>query len=84
MPTTFRRRLRIGVGGMKLAILLFGLWLGHQVDRAKQQRLAVAAVKVDADPIGLMIGGETSGYRSLTRRLALARIAPVCEKGQLT
>ena len=40
-----RRRLRFGIGGLMLAILLFGLWLGDRVNRAKQQRRAVEAVK---------------------------------------
>ena len=42
-----RRRLRIGVGGLMLAILLFGLWLGHRVNLAREQAPAVAAVKAD-------------------------------------
>ena len=42
-----RRRLRIGIGGMMLAILLFGLWLGNRVNRAREQRIAVAAIKAD-------------------------------------
>jgi Leucine-rich repeat (LRR) protein len=42
-----RRRLRIGIGGMMLAILLLGLWLGDRVNRAREQRTAVAAVKAD-------------------------------------
>ena len=32
---------------MMLAILLFGLWLGSRVNRASEQRIAVAAVKAD-------------------------------------
>jgi hypothetical protein len=42
-----RHRLRIGIGGMMLAILLFGLWLGNRVNRAREQRVAVAAIKAD-------------------------------------
>ena len=30
-----------------IAILIFGLWLGNRVNRAREQRLAVAAVKAD-------------------------------------
>ena len=30
-----------------IAILIFGLWLGDRVNRAREQRLAVAAVKAD-------------------------------------
>ena len=37
MLSMLRRRLRIGIGGMMLAILLFGLWLGN---RSLRQRAA--------------------------------------------
>ena len=47
MLDLLRRRLRIGIGGMMLAILFFGLWLGNRVNRAREQRTAVAAVKAD-------------------------------------
>ena len=40
-----RPRLRIGVGGLMLVILVVGLWLGYRVHRARQQRLAVASVR---------------------------------------
>ncbi|WP_435009133.1 hypothetical protein P12x_000383 [Tundrisphaera lichenicola] len=40
-----RRHLRMGIGGLMLAILLLGLLLGHWVNRAKEQARAVAAVK---------------------------------------
>ena len=36
-------RLRIGVGGLMLVILVVGLWLGDRVGRARQQRLAMAS-----------------------------------------
>jgi hypothetical protein len=42
-----RRRLRLGVGGLMVVILLFGFWLGHRVQMAREQRIAVAAVKAD-------------------------------------
>lgn len=40
-----RQRLRLTVGTLMLGILLFGLWLGRQVNKAREQRAAVAAVK---------------------------------------
>jgi hypothetical protein len=42
-----RHRLRIGIGCMMLVILALGLWMGYRVNRARDQRLAVAAVKAD-------------------------------------
>ena len=45
--SAFRRRLRLGIGGMMLFILLLGLWLGDRVNRARAQRHAVEAVKAD-------------------------------------
>ena len=47
MPAPPRRRFRIGIGGMMLAILAFGLCLGDRVNRARRLREAVAAVKGD-------------------------------------
>lgn len=44
-PPSRRRFLRIGVGSLMLVILLFGLWLGNRVNRAREQRIAVEAVK---------------------------------------
>lgn len=40
-----RRHLRIGLGGMMLAIILLGVWLGYRVSKAKAQARALAAVK---------------------------------------
>ncbi len=39
------RRLRIGLGGLMLAILVLGLWLGYRVNKAREQLRALAAVK---------------------------------------
>lgn len=47
LPDRLRRRLRLGIGGLMLAILVFGLWLGDRVNRARELRLAVAAVEAD-------------------------------------
>jgi hypothetical protein len=45
MPGPLRRRLRIGLGGLMLAILVIGLWLGYRVNTARDQLRALAAVK---------------------------------------
>ena len=45
MPGLLRRRLRIGLGGMLVAILMIGLWLGYRVNKAREQLRALAAVK---------------------------------------
>lgn len=44
-PVRPRPRLRIGIGGLMLLILGFGAWLGDRVNRARDQRLAVVALK---------------------------------------
>jgi hypothetical protein len=45
MSGLLRRRLRIGLRGLMLAILVIGLWLGYRVNMAGKQLRAVAAVK---------------------------------------
>ena len=45
MPGPLRRHLRIGLGGLMLAILVLGLWLGYRVNKAREQLHALAAVK---------------------------------------
>jgi hypothetical protein len=45
MAGLLRRRIR--VSGLMLAILAFGLWLGYRANLARDQELAVAAVKAD-------------------------------------
>ncbi len=47
MLAPLRRWLRIGIGGMMVAVLVFGLWLGYRVNRAKALRAAVTTVKAD-------------------------------------
>jgi hypothetical protein len=47
LPVPLRRRLQMSVGGLMMVILIVGLWLGNRVNRAREQRLAVAAVKAD-------------------------------------
>ena len=42
---TVRRRLRFSLRAMILVILVIGIWLGWQVNRAREQREAVAAVR---------------------------------------
>jgi hypothetical protein len=42
---TIRRRLRISLRATMLAIVVLGLWLGWQVNRARRQREAVAAIQ---------------------------------------
>lgn len=39
-----RRRLRVSLRALMLAVLVAGVWMGRQVNRARQQREAVAAV----------------------------------------
>jgi len=45
MLERLRRRLRIGLGGLMLAILILGLWMGYRVNKAREHLRAVAAVK---------------------------------------
>jgi hypothetical protein len=40
-----RRRLRISLRATMLVIVLLGVWLGWQVNTAREQRQAVAAVQ---------------------------------------
>jgi hypothetical protein len=40
-----RHRLKLSLRAMMLVILLVGTWLGWQVNRAREQREAVAAVR---------------------------------------
>jgi hypothetical protein len=47
MAGLLRHRLRFRVGSLMLAILAIGLWLGYRVNLARNQNLAVAAVKAD-------------------------------------
>ena len=67
--TPRRLRLRFGVGGLMLLILVVGLWLGDRVHRARQQRLAVAGVREFggwvgyADGFAAGPGGMTQGDR---------------------
>ena len=42
---TIRRRQRFSLRAMILVILVIGIWLGWQVNRAREQREAVAAVR---------------------------------------
>jgi hypothetical protein len=45
MNERIRRRLRFSLRAMMLVIVLLGIWLGWQVNRAREQRQAVAAVQ---------------------------------------
>jgi hypothetical protein len=42
---TIRRRLRLSLRAMMLVILLVGIWLGWQVNKAREQREAVEAIR---------------------------------------
>lgn len=43
--TTRRRKLTLSLRALLLVVLAFGLWLGWRVDKARNQRLAVAAIR---------------------------------------
>jgi hypothetical protein len=45
MTKPLRRRLQFGLGTLLLAVTVFGVWLGIAVNKAHQQRRAVAAIE---------------------------------------